>query len=44
MAAFKLINGYGHKSSKLEGVLSLKEMSSRWNETGVIFSSVYGIR
>jgi hypothetical protein len=44
MATFKLINGYGHKSSKLEGVSSLKGTSNHWNETGVVFSSVYGLR
>jgi hypothetical protein len=33
---FKLINGYGHKSFKLEDVSSLKEMSTHWNGTGVV--------
>jgi hypothetical protein len=44
MAAIKLINGYGHKSFKLTGVSSPKEMSSKWNRTGVIFSSTDGLR
>jgi hypothetical protein len=44
MATFKVINGYDHKSSKSEGVSSLKEMSNQWNETGVVFSSIYGLR
>jgi hypothetical protein len=29
MATFKVINGYDHKSSKSEGVSSLKEMSNQ---------------
>jgi hypothetical protein len=43
MAAFKLINGYANKNSKSEGVLSLKEMSTQWNRTGVVFSNAYGL-
>jgi hypothetical protein len=39
MAIFKLINGYGHKSSKSEGVSSSKELSNQWNGTGIVFSS-----
>jgi hypothetical protein len=44
MAAFNLINSYDHKNSKSEGVSSLKEMSTQWNRTGVVFSSPYGLR
>jgi hypothetical protein len=44
MAAFKLINDYGHKNSKLEGVSSLKEMSNQWNGTGIVFSNANGLR
>jgi hypothetical protein len=33
-----------YKSSKSEGVLSLKEMSTQWYGTGVIFSSAYGLQ
>jgi hypothetical protein len=44
MAVFNLINGYGHKSSKLEDVSSLKEMRNKWNGTRAVFSSAYGLR
>jgi hypothetical protein len=44
MAAFNLINGYGHKSFKSEDVLSLKEMSNQWNGTRIVFSSADGLR
>jgi hypothetical protein len=43
MAAINVINGYGHKSFTLMGVPSLKEMSNKWNGTGVMFSSTDGL-
>jgi hypothetical protein len=44
MAAFKLINGYSHKSSKPKSVPSPKEMSNQWNGMGVVFSGVDGLQ
>jgi hypothetical protein len=44
MAAFKLINGYGHKSFKAEGVSSLKEMNNQLNRMRAPTSRIHGLR
>jgi hypothetical protein len=38
------MNDYGNKSFKSEGVSSLKDISTQWNGTGVVFSRADGHR